>query len=196
MRATSQRSVRALVGARVGVAAAAGLAALVLAGCGGDTGGQGASGQSAPPSSAAPSATASPDTSPGATGSAPPRGRATDPATASRVTLIKSGGFAGVHEEVVVESDGRWTFTTRDGKRQTGRLTDSQAAELRKLSSSTALVDEGRDKPRSGPKCADAFIYTLTVGDTVIRHEHCGAAPPRPTFNAIVKLLSGATPLT
>lgn len=190
MRATFPR-----ISATVGAAAAAGLTVLLLAGCGGQGGGQAGGQETGSPSSPASSGPASAPASPGESPtSAPPRGRATDPATASRITLVKSGGFAGVHEQVVVETDGRWTYSTRDGKQQSGRLTGNQAAELRKLSGSTALADESRRKP-GGPKCADAFNYALTVGDTVIRREHCGGSPPSPTFNAIVKLLADATPL-
>jgi len=150
------------------------------------------------PSSTAPEGT--PDGGPGAPSGTPPETSTEDDQTdgrrpyAVRIMLSRSAGFVGLDEQVVVEPDGQWTYTTADGVRQTGRLTDSQLTELRGLATSRELTEEFQTRGATRP-CADAYRYTLTVHETTMQTEECDGLAGRPTFAALVSLLIDATPL-
>src|SRR2546430_2134077 len=68
----------------------------------------------------------------------------TDPSSpsAAAVTLVRTGGFAGVHDQVVIAPDGTWVRTDRTGAQRTGRLTDPQRDALSRLAADPRLVDE------------------------------------------------------
>ncbi|MBO4162170.1 hypothetical protein [Micromonospora antibiotica] len=104
---------------------------------------------------------------PGGTGSA---------TTVDRVTLTRSGGFAGNRDTVTVEPDGRWTTTDRAGTTRTGRLTPAQLDQLRTL---TGPATRSRGGPPDG-RCADTYSYQLTVGTRIVEWSDCPSGPQPP----------------
>ncbi|WHM36670.1 hypothetical protein [Streptomyces sp. BPTC-684] len=80
--------------------------------------------------------------------------------------LVVSGGFAGLHNELVVKADGSYTSTSRDGKTTTGTLPPDALAKLR-----TALKDAdfAHLPPRpTGRPIADALMYQFTYEGHVV----------------------------
>jgi hypothetical protein len=154
---------------------------------------------SAVPSAVAPSAvTRMPSPvrpAPSAATGAPPAA----PGSPPRITVRRTGGFAGVEESLVVRPDGVWAWgggsrgADQRGAPRSGRLTAAQRAELARLATSPALAREARQKP-SPPQCADGFNYALTVGAMSVSWVDCDPAIP-PTAVAITNLLATATPL-
>jgi hypothetical protein len=147
---------------------------------------------------------ASPSTSPGAqTTSAPPGPATTSPApppppsgaALSRVTVIRSGGIAGVMQSLQIEADGSWTYVDRrSGDPKTGRLTSTQRQQLAGLLRSAAFSREARMPPPVGV-CNDGFVYSIQMGGLSARLDDCGTAGQRPTLEAVVDLLVTATEL-
>ncbi len=165
------------------------VAAVAFSGC--KDSGTPSGSESATPASSSPAA--SPPNGIATGEPAPPQATASPPIAPAGVTLQRIGGFAGKLDTLVVATDGRWTFTPRDGAKRSGQLTGSQLSELRQLVTNPHLVSELRQKP-SGPPCNDAFSYRLRVGDLNLTQAECGGGTA-PTFDAIVKLLAGATPM-
>ncbi|SCF30458.1 hypothetical protein GA0070216_10960 [Micromonospora matsumotoense] len=97
-------------------------------------------------------------------------------ATVDRVTLTRSGGFAGNRDTVTVEPDGRWTTTDRAGTTRTGRLTPAQLDQLRTL---TGPATRSRGGPPDG-RCADTYAYQLTVGTRSVEWSDCPSGPQPP----------------
>ena len=126
-------------------------------------------------------------------------GQAKSPAVSSsptpdnRIVVQRTGGLAGVNDTFVVEPDGSWTKSGGRGASATsGHLTDEQRNKLRSLATDPHLRDESATG--SGKtKCADAFTYTVSVGDTKITYTDCPSdgAPPA-TASSIVTLLTQA----
>jgi hypothetical protein len=94
------------------------------------------------------------------------------------VTVTRTGGIAGVMQTLRIGPDGSWTYTEGRG----GALTRGPFAQ------------EARMRPQPG-QCADMFVYTITVGEFTGRYDECPSAGQRPTLNAVVGLLVGATAL-
>ncbi|MEV4842010.1 hypothetical protein AB0K20_02075 [Micromonospora matsumotoense] len=97
-------------------------------------------------------------------------------ATVDRVTLTRSGGFAGNRDTVTVEPDGRWTTTDRAGTTRTGQLTPAQLDQLRTL---TGPATRSRGGPPDG-RCADTYAYQLTVGTRSVEWSDCPSGPQPP----------------
>ncbi|WP_234583359.1 protealysin inhibitor emfourin [Micromonospora sp. MH99] len=179
------------------------LLAALLAGCTGtDRAGSAADRPSAtdtpPPVTATPTTpdgtppTGTVPTGPVPTGPVPPGPGATD-AAAERVTLFRSGGFAGRGDNVTVESDGRWTVVDRAGSRRTGKLDAADLGRLRGLAADPRLTTEAR-RTATASSCADAFTYRLTVGAVETGYVDCPADPaPPPATRALVELLLRVT---
>src|SRR6266516_5967938 len=72
------------------------------------------------------------------------------------VSLVRTGGLAGVHDQVTIGADGSWTVTDRTGARRTGRLTEQQSGALRALASDPRLVRESA-RVQGPSKCADVY---------------------------------------
>ncbi|WP_327029804.1 hypothetical protein OG989_04840 [Micromonospora sp. NBC_01740] len=114
-------------------------------------------------------------------------------ATAARIMLTRSGGFAGRGDTVRVEHDGRWTVVDRTGSPRTGRLSSADLDRLRRLVVDPALAAEA-GRPSAPTACQDAFSYRLTIGEVETGYVDCpadGAAPA--ATRAVVELLLGAT---
>ncbi|WP_328342411.1 hypothetical protein [Micromonospora sp. NBC_00421] len=101
---------------------------------------------------------------------------AAEPAPA-RITLTRSGGFAGNRDTVTVEPDGRWSTTDRSGTARTGRLTPAQLDRLRALTG-PATRSSGGGPPDA--RCADTFTYRLTVGTRSVDWTDCPDGPQPP----------------
>lgn len=159
---------------------------LVLAACAGTTG------EPAPVSTSA-TPTPSP-TSSEPVGTRSPGPPVTGPAFGP-VSVTRTGGIAGVTQTVRIGADGSWTYTEgRGGTATRGRLTEAEQAQLAGLVTSAAFAQEARLRPQPG-QCADMFVYTITVGEFTGRYDECPSAGQRPTLNAVVSLLVGATAL-
>jgi len=116
-----------------------------------------------------------------------------------RVALERSGGFAGAFETLQMQPDGRWLYTggrgsKGGGKPTTGQLTVAQFNQLQTLVNDPKLVKEAAIK-RGPADCKDGFNYALSTGDLTISWQSCSPADEPPTAAAIVRLLTGATPL-
>lgn len=116
----------------------------------------------------APSSTLSAQTPPPSTPpSTRPSPASTPPARHGQLLkMVVSGGFAGLHNELVVKEDGSYTSTSRDGKTTTGTLAPDALARLR-----TALKDAdfAHLPPRpTGRPVADALMYQFTYEGRVV----------------------------
>ncbi|WP_412540684.1 hypothetical protein R8Z50_33610 [Longispora sp. K20-0274] len=161
----------------------AGLAALALAACGAepaksptaDT--QASTSSSAPAAGSTPTSTAIPN---------PPK----VPVSTDEVTLVRTGGFAGVKDSWKIQPDGSWTAENgRTNTNKSGKLTEAQRTTLTGLLKDPALVKEL--KTPGTAKCSDTFNYTLVVGPETYTVENCGQ--PRPTFGKVLDLIQGLT---
>ncbi|MGH3740399.1 MAG: hypothetical protein ACRDT1_03585 [Micromonosporaceae bacterium] len=112
-----------------------------------------------------------------------------------RVSLLRTGGVAGVRDLVVVSGDGSWTFTSKSGEQQSGRLTKSQSSQLQSLARDPQLADEATSGGSKGfeKPCPDALRHQLDAGSVTVINDGCGKEPPRPTFSKIAELLRDHT---
>jgi hypothetical protein len=123
-------------------------------------------------------------------GSTPPGSTA----AAGPVIVVRTGGFAGVRDTLVVQPDGRWRRTQRTAAARSGQLTASQQEQLRRFAADPRLAAEAARTPPP-TRCRDAFSYTVTVAGTTVGYVDCPADPDQPVAAAeLVRLLAGATP--
>jgi len=116
----------------------------------------------------------------------------TAPAGPMTITLTRSGGIAGVHETIVIDTSGNWTYTDqRKAQSQKGTFTPAQLAQLAQLATDPRLAQEMGGGGTS--VCNDAFQYALTIGGQMYRFEDCGQS--RPAVQAILGVIAEATPL-
>jgi hypothetical protein len=106
------------------------------------------------------------------------------------VTVQRTGGIAGVQEEVTVQPDGSWGRAGA-GPATTGRLPADRNATLTRMAADPALRDEATRSP-APDQCADAFEYTLRVADVRVTWTDCGATPP-PVASRIARFLLDGT---
>ena len=146
---------------------------LLLAACGGGAGGGDAGG--------------------GTGGPGRPGGEtSTSPSSGPAISLTRTGGFAGVGDEVQVAGDGTWSATDRAGGRRTGRLSGEQHAELARLATDPGLAAEA-GRAREPTRCADTYAYVVTVGTVRVGFVDCPTdEDPPPVAAAIVRLVSRA----
>jgi hypothetical protein len=117
-----------------------------------------------------------------------PSASATTTAAPVAVTMTRTGGFAGVRQRIAIAPDGSWTRTERSGATTSGQLTADQIAQLQQLAQDPGLSAE--KTPASGKRiCADAFVYTLSVGAGTIAYTDCNACPPK--ASQLVALIAG-----
>jgi hypothetical protein len=109
------------------------------------------------------------------------------------ITVRRTGGLAGVDDQLVVDTDGAWVTTDKAGGRRTGHLTAANVAAVRALATDPHLATEA-DRPTTATRCQDAFDYAVTIGAVRIRYADCptDAARPRATI-ALVSRLRQAT---
>lgn len=162
----------------------AGLALLAaLAGCGG-TPAATSTGPGGAPSTAPTSLAPTPDTT------APSE----TPGAGPTVTLVRTGGFAGVWQQVRVAPDGSWSYLARPQHFPTrGRLTATQRERLTELVAEPGLLVASG--PAVRPPCPDSYQYMVVVGATKAYTVECTLAAERPALAAVIELLIDATPL-
>jgi len=98
-------------------------------------------------------------------------------------------------QQLTIAPDGSWIYTDkRTNEVQQGKLTPAQRQDLAGLMANPGLLREARATPAAGV-CADAFIYTVLIGEMSMRYEQCGGQTQRPLTDAILKLVVDATPL-
>ncbi|MER5334235.1 hypothetical protein [Micromonospora sp. NPDC002717] len=110
---------------------------------------------------------------------------------APKVTVERTGGFAGVHDTTIVEPDGGWTRTSQHGEQRSGRLTAEQQRELGRLVNDPRLPREARPTPGDS-RCRDGFNYRVTIGAIVISYVDCGGHEPTAT-KAVVAFAATTT---
>jgi hypothetical protein len=175
------------------------LLALALAGCSADTpqpsGTPATNGTSASTGVPASAATQAPSSAPASGKTPAPAGTTRTPAPSrSAVTLVRSGGFAGLTETVTVQPDGSWKRGDGRTTNRTGRFTAVQVSRLQTLVADPQLAAEAKQPPPGTNQCNDTFIYVLMVDHQVIKYEECPgqAKPPKVTME-IVAFLQEAT---
>ncbi|WP_406342518.1 hypothetical protein [Streptomyces sp. NBC_00648] len=121
----------------------------------------------------APSTTLSAQTPPPAS---PDSATPTPPAQHGQLLkMVVSGGFAGLHNELVVKADGSYTSTRRDGQTTTGKLSPDALAKLRE---SLKDADFAHLPPRpTGRPIADALMYQFTYEGHVVLTDDIHQSP-------------------
>jgi len=106
------------------------------------------------------------------------------------LTLLRTGGLAGVHDQVTVDASGHWTATDKAGRSRTGQLDQSTVDGLRALAADPRLAAQASRS--AGPsRCQDAFTYTLTVSGRRLSYVDCPADPDQPdAWKAVVDLVA------
>src|SRR5262245_29147210 len=106
-------------------------------------------------------ATTAPPPGPAPANGGPAAGDA--PLTGS-VTMLRSGGFAGVMQSVTIAPDGAWTYTDRRaGTVRHGRLSPLQREHLAQALANPALPREQATSTKVGV-CSDGYLYQITWG--------------------------------
>jgi hypothetical protein len=112
-----------------------------------------------------------------------------------QLTVTRTGGIAGVMQQIVIAPDGRWVYTDRrTGRTTQGQLTEAQRADLARLAADRALAGEAR-VVASRVACNDAFAYTVVVGELSVRYDQCSGTSGRPATERLVAAVLDATPL-
>jgi hypothetical protein len=112
-----------------------------------------------------------------------------------RVTIVRTGGFAGVTQRIDIAPDGSWVYTDkRTSTVERGRLSEAQRQQLARIAADPALAEEARRSLPSGG-CADMFVYAVTVGDLLYGYvEGCGTGARQARTEDLLALVSDATP--
>jgi hypothetical protein len=114
------------------------------------------------------------------------------PTAGPAVSLARTGGLAGVDDQVVIASDGTWSATDRAGTRRTGSLSDQQRATLARLADDSGLTVEAA-QTREPTRCADAYAYAVTVRTVRVSFVDCPTdADLPPVASSIVQLVKQA----
>jgi hypothetical protein len=154
---------------------------------------------------AEPSATAQPDVttsaSAGPASSTPPFAPSGGPGTTlppsiKTITVMRSGGLAGLQQTLTITADGSWTFVDKRANVPTtsGRLSPDQLRQLTTWVTDPAFAAEAK-LPGPAGVCNDGITYTIAVGEFTAKYERCGNATSRPVTDKILALLADATAL-
>lgn len=176
------------------------LLALALAGCSAGTpkaGGTPAASETATPAGVPASTAAPAPSSAPASSKTPSPSKTSAPhrsATKLAVTLVKTGGFAGLTETITVQPNGKWKKDNGRTTNRTGALSAAQVSRLQALLADPQLAAEAKQRPPGTNTCNDTFSYVLMVDYQVIKYEECPgqAKPPKVTME-IVAFLQEAT---
>ncbi|WP_144120676.1 protealysin inhibitor emfourin [Catellatospora sichuanensis] len=130
-------------------------------------------------------------------GASPSAGAEVSPSPAS-VVVHRTGGIAGVDDQITVDPTGAWTATDRARTRKSGELTNSEREQLQTLAADPRLDAEAA-RPTAPTKCADAFQYSVTVdrtggdGTVIVTFTDCPGDENLPeAAAAIANLVTGA----
>ncbi|HWH00089.1 MAG TPA: hypothetical protein VNV66_12390 [Pilimelia sp.] len=118
-------------------------------------------------------------------------------ATPTKISLIRTGGLAGVNETVTVEVDGSWSYRAAGDharKPAKGQLTPAALSQLRDLLARPSLADEARS-PAGKAGCRDGFHYVLDTGSLQVNWDACANGAEPDTASAVARLLASHTPL-
>jgi hypothetical protein len=150
---------------------------------------------------AGPSATAQPDAttsaSAGPASSPPPLAPSGGPGPSIKtITVMRSGGLAGLQQTLTITADGSWTFVDKRANvpATTGQLSPDQLRQLTTWVTDPAFAAEAK-LPGPAGVCNDGINYTITVGEFTASYERCGNAASRPVTDKILALLADATPM-
>lgn len=81
---------------------------------------------------------------------------------------VRSGGFAGEHDELTVQPTGEAVLTVRGGDERRFQLSDDEHDELTAALESAGLDDVASNSMSNEP-APDAFSYVITYGDHEVR---------------------------
>ena len=109
-------------------------------------------------------------------------------------SVTRSGGVAGVHDELRVSPDGLAVELSPDLR--VGRLSADRMAQARRLLESDELAREARAARRDDDDgCVDTFVTGVRMGDfSMAAPGSCGASRPRatPAFDELLTVVAGA----
>ena len=145
------------------------------------------------PNQTMPTVTTVPSESPGPSGvfsQAPETGAPTAIAQPLPLTLSRSGGIAGVQDQVKIDTNGTATVTHKSGQPTTTKLSATELSALRGLLTDPALVREAKAANPAGQQCADGFQYDLRTPDLSMKTTDCG----RNSHPTLAKVISLALP--
>ncbi len=105
------------------------------------------------------------------------------------VKLLRTGGFAGVRDEVTIDQQGGWTSRNKAGDQRFGQLDQATMDQLRTLARDPNLPVQATRSV--GPtRCRDAFEYDVTVATLRLSYVDCPSDPELPqAWQAIVDLV-------
>jgi hypothetical protein len=97
----------------------------------------------------------------------------------THITLVRSGGIAGVKDQVDINRDGSWTATDKAGRQKTGTLTADQLDQVAAAAADPKLATEAtrQQKPTA---CRDAFSFLLTVDALKVPYVDCPSDGEQP----------------
>jgi hypothetical protein len=84
------------------------------------------------------------------------------------IHYVRSGGFAGEHDELTIEPDGTAMLTVRGGSQEEFQLNDDELGDLTGALDESGLEDVPSDSTSEQP-APDAFVYSITYGDKEVR---------------------------
>jgi hypothetical protein len=172
-------------------------AAVVVAGCSSSADSPDAAERASGSPSPSASATGTPSLAPTssrqpAPNSPVPSASAPNP-TFSTVTVVRSGGFAGVRDQYTLTPTGALTAQTNSGATIRRQLSPAALAQLRALATGRQFAGEARRGPIRPPSCADGFNYTVSAGSLRVSGADCGnLAQESPAMWKIIQLVEGA----
>jgi hypothetical protein len=82
--------------------------------------------------------------------------------------FVRSGGFAGVHDELTIQPNGDTALTVRGGDAAQFRLSDEEMDDLRNALDRVDLAGMDSDLTSEQP-APDAFMYSITYGNKELR---------------------------
>lgn len=87
----------------------------------------------------------------------------TDQQLTSPITYVRSGGFAGFNDKLVIQPDGSATLSTRQGNKYSCRVDKGALAQLGVATNSISSTSTPTGKSKPKKPIPDALYYTLTV---------------------------------
>jgi hypothetical protein len=81
---------------------------------------------------------------------------------------VRSGGFAGGHDELTIQPNGDATLTTRGGEETRFRMSDGEMNDLQSALDDADLEGVAADSTSDQP-APDAFSYAIVYGDIEVR---------------------------
>jgi len=100
--------------------------------------------------------------------------------------FVRSGGFAGQHDELTIRPNGDVSLVSRDGQQEQFSLSDEEMTNLTGVLEDTGLEDIPSDSTSEGP-VPDAFTYVVTYGETEVRTDD--ASVPEELTNLLSQLI-------